>query len=139
MGTTESDVLALARKLGAEIQSSGVYAEYAAAKAVNDGDELLQQRIGEFNLTRLSLDKALADDVRDNEKVRDLNRRMREEYSEIMAMPVMAAYSSAKVKLDALVNDVTSIITLCAGGADPVTCEPSRCTGSCETCAGCEQ
>lgn len=133
-----ADVIAMARELGAALQGDPRYAAYVAARAANDADAELQDDIGQFNLVRLSIDKELAAEERDQGKIRELNERMRALYSRIMASPRMTAYNEAKTALDALVNDVTSIITMSANGDDPATCEPSRCTGSCETCGGCE-
>ena len=131
------DVIELTRQLGAAIQADERYKNYMAAKTANDNDEDLQADIGEFNLIRISLDKELSSDNKDDEKVKELNQKLRSTYSAIMLTPSMIAYNEAKTALDELLNDVNSIITMSANGEDPATCEPSHCTGSCSTCGGC--
>lgn len=131
------NVLELTRQLGAAIQADERYINYANAKAANDKDMVLQDNIGQFNLIRISLDEALSAEKKDDEKVKELNEKMRSVYSAIMTSPSMVAYNAAKTELDALINDVNAIVTMCANGEDPATCEPSHCTGSCSSCGGC--
>lgn len=131
------DVIELTRQLGAAIQADARYKNYMAAKTANDNDAALQENIGEFNLIRMSLDKELSSDNKSDEKVKELNEKLRSVYSAIMATPAMIVYNEAKIALDELLNDVNAIITMSANGEDPATCEPSHCTGSCSTCGGC--
>ena len=131
------DVIELTRQLGAAIQADARYKNYMASKTANDNDAALQENIGEFNLIRMSLDKELSSDNKSDEKVKELNEKLRSVYSAIMATPAMIAYNEAKIALDELLNDVNAIITMSANGEDPATCEPSHCTGSCSTCGGC--
>ncbi len=131
------DIIKLTRQLGAAIQADERYKNYIAAKEANDNDSELQQNIGEFNLIRMSLDKELTSEEKSDEKVRELNEKLRTVYSSIMSSQSMIAYNEAKSALDALLSDVNAIITMSANGEDPETCEPSHCTGSCSTCGGC--
>ncbi len=131
------DVIELTRQLGAAIQADARYKNYVAAKTANDNDAALQENIGEFNLIRMSLDKELSSDNKNDEKVKELNEKLRSVYSAIMSTPAMIAYNEAKTALDALLEDVNAIISMSANGEDPATCEPSHCTGSCSTCGGC--
>lgn len=131
------DIIKLTRQLGAAIQADERYKNYIAAKEANDNDSELQQNIGEFNLIRISLDKELSSEERSDEKVRELNEKLRTVYSNIMSSQSMIVYNEAKSALDALLSDVNAIITMSANGEDPETCEPSHCTGSCSTCGGC--
>lgn len=131
------DILKLTRQLGAAIQEDARYKAYVDAKAVNDNDTALQENIGEFNLIRMSLDRELSAENKSDEKVKELNEKLRSVYSAIMSAPSMIAYNTAKTELDALLNDINAIISMCANGEDPETCEPSHCTGSCSTCGGC--
>ena len=54
------DVIAMARELGAALQQSDEYTAYNVAKNAADGDEVLQEMIGEFNLKKLSLSTEVA-------------------------------------------------------------------------------
>ncbi|MBE6727675.1 MAG: YlbF family regulator [Ruminococcaceae bacterium] len=132
-------ILEASRKLGAAIQQDERFIRYAKAKIANDTDETLQKNIGEFNVTRMELDRVANEEVRDEEKVRELNEKLRSIYAEVMSSSVMAEYNAAKSDLDRMLNDINSVIMQCVEGAVPETCEPEQpsCTGSCSTCGGC--
>ena len=133
------NIIEATRQLGTAIQQDERYIRYAKAKLENDSNEDLQKGIGEFNITRMELERAMEAENRDDEKVRELNERLRTIYSEVMSSTVMAEYNAAKAELDSLLNDVNSIIMQCVDGADPKDCNPVQptCTGSCSTCGGC--
>ncbi len=132
------DIIEAARKLGAAIQQDPRFIHYAGAKIANDTDEALQAKIGDFNVIRMNLDKALSADEKDESKVQELNEQLRAVYGEIMGSESMQKYNEAKTVLDAMLNDINSIIMQCVEGADPETVEvQSHCTGSCSTCGGC--
>lgn len=132
------DILDLTRQLGAAIQAEEAYIAFAAAKKANDEDTELQTQIGEFNLVRMSLDKEISAEERNDAKIDELNGKLRDLYSKIMTNHSMIAYNEAKSKLDVLVNQVNAIITKCINGEDPATCNPSSgCSGSCSSCSGC--
>ena len=132
------DIIEAARKLGAAIQEDPRFIHYASAKIANDDDDTLQKKIGEFNLTRMNLDKAISEEEKDELKVQELNAQLRNLYGEIMNSESMQKYNDAKAVLDGMLNDINSIIMQCVEGADPETVEvQSHCTGSCSTCGGC--
>lgn len=128
-----------ARKLGAAMQADEAYLRYTEAVKKNDNNEELQVKISEFNLKRMNLDNEISKDEneRDNEKITTLNNELRTIYDDIMANPAMVEFNEAKAGMDKLLQDINSIIMMCAQGADPETCEISACTGSCSTCGGC--
>ena len=128
-----------ARKLGAAMQADEAYIRYADAVKKNDENEELQVKISEFNLKRMNLDNELSkdDNEKDSEKIQALNTELRAIYDEIMANPAMVEFNAAKAGMDKLLQDINTIIMMCAQGADPETCEISACTGSCSTCGGC--
>ncbi len=134
-----SDIISLARQLGAAIQAQDVYLEYQAAKAANDNDEQLQNLIGEFNLLRMSLSAELQKDEeqKSQSKIDELNNQLQATYNAVMANESMKKFNEAKMKMDQLTNKITSIIAMCIEGEDPETCEPGGCSGSCSTCGGC--
>ena len=132
------DIIEMTRKLGVEIQKQPEYKVFIDARNANDNDEKLQKDIGEFNIVRMELDKALNGENQDAEKVKELNLKLKEMYSEIMASDSMVRYNVAKTELDALVNKINAIITLTINGEDPLTCDISEgCSGSCSSCSGC--
>ena len=131
------NVIELTRELGKAIQADPAYAAYNAAREKNDADEELQKLIGEFNMGRMQLNREMSKTDKDQDKIAEMNLKIRELYGKIMENPNMAAFNEAKSDFDDLMIRVNGILQLCANGQDPETCEPSNCTGSCSTCGGC--
>lgn len=132
------DVIEQVRNLGKAIQQDDRFIRYAKAKLANDSDKELQAAIGEFNITRMELDREFQDEQKDEDKVKELNEKLRKIYGDIMSAPAMVEYNTAKADLDVMVNEINTIISKCLDGEDPETCDTaSGCTGSCSTCGGC--
>ncbi len=132
------DVIEVTRQLGKAIQADERFVRYAKARLANDANVDLQNAIGEFNIKRMELEKAISEESKDEVLVKKLNEELRESYGNIMANPAMVEYNTAKAMLDQMVNEVNTIISKCLDGEDPDTCEVSDgCTGSCATCGGC--
>ncbi len=132
------DVIEQVRLLGKAIQEDERFIRYAKARLENDNNAELQAAIGQFNITRMELDRELSADEKNEEKVKELNEKLRSAYGEIMASPAMVEYNTAKVELDTLVNQINTVISKSLDGEDPETCETEAgCTGSCSTCGGC--
>ena len=132
------DVIAMARELGAALQQSDEYTAYNVAKNAADGDEVLQEMIGEFNLKKLALSAEVQKEEKDQEKLAALNEEVRSLYGRIMAHPTMAAYNTTKEELDRLLNFIQQIIVYSANGEDPATIqEETFCGGDCSGCSGC--
>ncbi|MDR2531938.1 MAG: YlbF family regulator [Oscillospiraceae bacterium] len=130
-----------ARELGRAIQSDERFRAYFAAKDKNDGDGVLQNLIGEFNLQRenLTMEVSKTEGEKDQSKIDGLNEKMRGTYAEIMSNENMKAYSQAKNEVDKMISQVNQIIAMCCEGADPDTCEPAAksCGSGCGGCGGC--
>ncbi|MCL2636876.1 MAG: YlbF family regulator [Oscillospiraceae bacterium] len=130
-----------ARELGKAIQADDRFKAYFTAKEKNDGDEALQNLIGEFNLQRenLSMELSKAEGEKKQGKIDELNEKMRGTYAEIMSNENMRAYSGAKAEFDQMLNGVNQIVAMCCEGADPETCEPAAkgCGSGCGSCGGC--
>lgn len=132
------DVIAKARELGKAIQQDERFIRYAKARLANDEDKELQDAIGEFNIVRMELDREVNSDEKNDDKVKELNEKLRKVYSSVMSSPAMVEYNTAKAALDTLVNEVNVIISKSIDGEDPDTCDTSSgCTGSCDSCGGC--
>ncbi|MCL2086884.1 MAG: YlbF family regulator [Oscillospiraceae bacterium] len=132
------DAIKAARELGKAIQIDNRFIAYNNAKLNNDGDEELQNLIGEFNLTKQNLQAQLSKEEKEQSKIDELNQNMQEQYRAIMSNENMAAFTVAKAEVDELIRQVNGIISMCCDGADPETCEPSTgCGSGCSSCAGC--
>ncbi|MBQ6717385.1 MAG: YlbF family regulator [Clostridia bacterium] len=131
-------IIEATRNLGVEIQKDERFIRFIKAKLANDNDETLQNQIGEFNTVRMNLDREMNAETQDENKIKELNEKLREIYTAVMSSKTMLEYNTAKAEVDAMLNDINSIIMQCVEGEDPMTAEPhSACTGSCSTCGGC--
>ena len=131
-------IIEATRNLGVEIQKDERFIRFIKAKLANDNDETLQNQIGEFNTIRMNLDREMNNETQDEEKIRELNEKLREIYTAVMSSKTMLEYNTAKADVDSMLNDINSIIMQCVEGEDPMTAEPqTACTGSCSTCGGC--
>ncbi len=131
-------IIEATRSLGVEIQKDERFIRFIKAKLANDNDETLQNQIGEFNTIRMNLDREMNAETQDENKIKELNEKLREIYTAVMSSKTMLEYNTAKADVDAMLNDINSIIMQCVEGEDPMTAEPhTACTGSCSTCGGC--
>lgn len=131
-------IIEATRNLGVEIQKDERFIRFIKAKLANDNDETLQNQIGEFNTVRMNLDREMNTETQDEDKIRELNEKLREIYTAVMSSKTMLEYNTAKAEVDAMLNDINSIIMQCVEGEDPMTAEPhAACTGSCSSCSGC--
>ena len=131
-------IIEATRNLGLEIQKDERFIRFIKAKLANDNDETLQNQNGEFNTDRMNLDREMNNETQDEDKIKELNEKLREIYTAVMSSKTMLEYNTAKAEVDAMLNDINSIIMQCVEGEDPMTAEPhTACTGSCSTCGGC--
>lgn len=132
------NVIEQVRILGTAIQQDERFIRYAKAKLANDNDKTLQDAIGQFNVTRMELDREVNAENKDDEKVKELNEKLRSIYGDVMSSPAMVEYNTAKVELDSMMNEINTIISKTLDGEDPMTCDTScGCSGSCDSCGGC--
>lgn len=132
-------IIEKARQLGEELQKDERFIAFAKAKLAMDNDADIQEKIGQFNVTRMNLEQESEKEERDEDKIKELNESLRATYSAIMQSKTMLDYNTAKAEMDTMINDINSIIMQCVDGADPKTVEPEvhSCSGSCESCGGC--
>lgn len=133
------DMIQMTRELGKEIQKSAEYQALQVAKAANDADETLQNLIGEFNLKRIDMNNEMNRQNSDQAKLEALDQQAKELYGKIMENEHMQAYNEAKMDVDRMMNQISTILMMSVNGADPETCDanPSSCSGSCSDCSGC--
>ncbi|MCD7891429.1 MAG: YlbF family regulator [Ruminococcus sp.] len=132
------DVIEMARELGKAIQQDGRYKDYMRVKEANDNNQELQELIGEFNLKRMNLNKEMSSSEKNEECLKAADEELKAVYAKIMGNDDMIMFNTAQNELEQLISDVNQIITMCANGEDPDTCEIQHgCSGSCSTCGGC--
>ena len=133
------DCIDLFKKAAAAMQTDPRYLELDSARRANDADQELQAMIGEFNLQRLDLNRASSEAEPDTARIAELNQKINDLYSQIMASEGMVRYSAAKSECEAMVSYIDAIINTAMNGGDPMAVRQPEagCTGSCSSCAGC--
>lgn len=132
------DAITMFKQAAAQLQKEEAYLYYAHARKENDEDTALQDQIGAFNLLRMELSQAMADENADEAKTQQLNQKLSDMYTKIMESDSMLKYNEAKTGLDTVLNYVNAIIQAACNGEDPALVEePHGCTGSCSSCGGC--
>lgn len=133
------DVIEMTRELGKALQQDDRYIAYTLAKQVNDNDKELQEDIERFTGLRNELNEVMSRKNPETEKLKELDTDIKAVYQKIMSNKNMIVFTAAQKNLESLVTNINQIISLCANGEDPDTCQPpeSNCTGSCATCGGC--
>ena len=128
------DIIQMARELGKALQQDDRYIAYMLAKQVNDEDTALQADINRFDELRAELNTIMSSENANHDKLRETDRELKEVYRKIMANKNMLVFNAAQKSLEGLVSSINEIISLCANGEDPDTCEPSS---GCAECGGC--
>ena len=133
------DIIEMTRELGRALQNDERYIAMRSARQASDEDQALQEAIGEFNLKRMAISNEAQKDDRNEETLQRLNEEFRGVYQKIMENEHMLRYNDAKNEFDALLQRMTGILSLCADGEDPETCDydAASCGGNCSSCAGC--
>ncbi|MDE5946924.1 MAG: YlbF family regulator [Oscillospiraceae bacterium] len=132
------DIIKMSRELGKELQKDERYIAYIQAKEANDNDEKLQDMIHQFEMKRMEYSMESGKVEKDDSRIEAIDKELQSLYSEIMQNENMIKFSEKRDVMDNLINEITGIITLCANGEDPDTCEVhSGCSGDCCSCDGC--
>ena len=134
------DVLLKARELGKAIQQSDEYKQMEKARVRSDKNLDLQEKISNFNLKKIALNREVNRDEKNSDKIAQLDREMREAYQLIMETEDMKAYADAKKKVDEMMQKVQLLLNFTLTGEDPETVvipEGSGCSGDCSSCGGC--
>ena len=134
-------VIELTRQLGAEIQKDERYLAFAAAKEANEKDEALNALMGEIQMIQMNYQMEASKETPDSAKMQEFEAEFNAKYEAFMANENMQKYDEARAQVDAMMNYIMQILSLCVNGADPATCEPEKhdheCGGSCSSCSGC--
>lgn len=134
------DVMLKARELGKAIQQSEEYIKMEEARVRSDKNLDLQEKISNFNLKKIALNREVNRDDKNSDKIAQLDREMREAYQLIMDTDDMKAYADAKKKVDEMMQKVQLLLNFTLTGEDPETVvipEGSGCSGDCSACSGC--
>ena len=136
------DIIKATRELGKAIQADERYLAFREAQKANENDIELNGLIGKLNLIQLSYQNEAQKEEPDNAKLEGMDSEFREIYGQIMLNENMRKYEETKGEVDAMMNHVIQLLTLCVNGDDPETCEvaaqeEASCGGNCASCGGC--
>lgn len=133
------DLVNKARELGKMVQADTRYIAVQINRQACDEDEGLQKAIADFNLKKIEINEEAQKEDRNEDRIKALNQEFRQVYGDILKNENMTRYNEAKGELDAYVKRITGIISLCAEGEEPETCDydPASCGGNCNGCSGC--
>ena len=134
---TYKELIEKTRELGVAIQDTDEFTAFMVAKTAADNSGKLQDKLGQFNLKKLDLNRAIVADEKDNDKIATLNGEVKKLYEEIVSDPLMIAYSTTKDELDSVVRFMMQIIEESANGENPYEIEEQACGGDCSACGGC--
>lgn len=134
---TYTELVEKTRDLGVAIQDTDEFTAFIVAKTAADKSEKLQDKLGQFNLKKLDLNRAIMAEEKDADKVAALNSEVKELYEAIVSDPLMIAYSTTKEELDGMVRFLLQIIQGSANGDNPYEIEEQSCGGDCSACGGC--
>lgn len=131
------DIIELTRELGAAIQQDPAYEAFHKARKVNENDDDLNELMSKIQLIHMSYQHEAMKEDSNEEKLAVYDKEFTEVYRQVMANPNMIAFENAKNGLDVLMKRITGILTLCAQGEDPKTCEYQEqgCSGNCSSCS----
>ncbi|MBR3935525.1 MAG: YlbF family regulator [Oscillospiraceae bacterium] len=133
-------VIEMARELGKKIQQEESYILLNTAQQAVEEDEELQEKIAEFNMKRYELTQEITKADRDDKKIEELDKVVRELYDVATNHEKMVAYNNAQDEFNEMFEYVLHIIQMSATGDDPDTIErPEQggCSGDCSSCGGC--
>lgn len=132
----------LARELGKAIQEDERYLNFVKAREENEKDEKLNELLGQVQLIHMNYGREMQKgEEADQEKLDSFEKEFNEVFTIVKNHPKMAQFEDARDGLDSLMRFVTGILSMCAYGDDPDTCDPnaqdSSCSGDCSSCGGC--
>ncbi|MBR5310555.1 MAG: YlbF family regulator [Oscillospiraceae bacterium] len=133
-------VIEMARELGKKIQQEESYILLNTAQKAVEDDEDLQEKIAEFNMKRYELTQEITKADRDDKKIEELDKVVRELYDAATNHEKMLAYNNAQDEFNEMFEFVLHIIQMSATGDDPDTIEKPEqggCSGDCSSCGGC--
>ena len=128
------NVIEATRQLGKAIQEDEAYKAFAEARAKNDADSELQEKMSRYETERKLLGEEFSkpEGEIDREVVTKLRAAIEELTRQISANENYIAFSEAQRAMNNLMASVNAEIKFAITGE-----RPSECTHDCSTCSGC--
>lgn len=133
------DLIESTRELGKNIQQEELYIKLQMLERACEEDDEIQNMIGELNLKRMAVHNEALKDDRNEETLARLTQEHQTLLEKLLANEKMKRYNETKEEFDNLMKRVNGILSLCADGEDPDSCDysPSCGSGGCAGCSGC--
>lgn len=126
------EILDMARQLGEAIRDSEVMARVKKAEEAQNNDDAAQKLIADYNLKRMQLAQRVQKENPSKEELEAIQKELSGEFDKLMQNKIIYEYIDARKNLDAIVNQVNSILTHFITGE-----EHSGCSSDCSSCHGC--
>lgn len=135
------DIIEMTRELAKKLQQEDAYILLNTTQKAVEDDDALQEAIADFNMKRYELTQEVTKKDRDDAKVDELDKTVREMYDEITNNEKMVAYNNAQDEFNDMFEYVLHILQMAATGDDPDSIEKPEqgggCSGDCSSCGGC--
>ena len=135
------DIIEMTRELAKKLQQEEAYILLNTTQRAVEEDDALQKAIADFNMKRYELTQEVTKKDRDDAKVDELDKLVRQMYDDITNNEKMAAYNKAQDEFNDMFEYVLHILQMAATGDDPDSIEKpeegSGCSGDCGSCGGC--
>ena len=135
------DIIEMTRELAKKLQQEEAYILLNTTHRAVEEDDALQEAIADFNMKRYELTQEVTKKDRDDAKVDELDKLVRQMYDDITNNEKMAAYNKAQDEFNDMFEYVLHILQMAATGDDPDSIEKpeegSGCSGDCGSCGGC--
>ncbi|MDR1410258.1 MAG: YlbF family regulator [Oscillospiraceae bacterium] len=139
-----SALIAKTRELGALIQQSDEFAAVRAAMETNTQNDELVDLMRSLQMAEGGYAAEARSENPSESKMQAYKDEFERLYSLALERPAMQQFQTAQKALGELMNRIFGLLTLCADGEDPETCEAPEehghhhCDGDCSSrCAGC--
>ena len=135
------DIIEMTRELAKKLQQEEAYILLNTTQRAVEEHDALQEAIADFNMKRYELTQEVTKKDRDDAKVDELDKLVRQMYDDITNNEKMAAYNKAQDEFNDMFEYVLHILQMAATGDDPDSIEKpeegSGCSGDCGSCGGC--
>lgn len=131
------DLIKMTRELGKELQKDERFKTLLDARKANDADDALNEIMGKLQLVRLSYNNEYGKEDKNEQKLAAYEEEFNTLFDKAMQNTNMIAFEAAREEMDKLMKEITGILSMCAIGEDPDTCQPEHeCGGECSSCHG---
>jgi hypothetical protein len=129
-------IIEKAKELGELLQDNDKVKEFMQAKEVYQNDPEIQDLLGEFNLHQMTLMTVTKEENPDEDKVKELEERIKSVYNRIMENPIMMDFQKKSEAVEAILKDVNNIINFYVTGETPHDCGHDSCDSCGADCCG---